>query len=142
MIWGARFIHILVFEGLILLEYCFGGAYVIIILVFSRKIMVDSRFRKSGVPGSFTYELARAITLPTKCAGFVTDVEMLHSWYNKDTHNRFFYYTTSPASYRQRNHRVELQARNYDAASLRTELQTKINAVLINEVRHVQPHVE
>ena len=97
--------------------------------------MVDSRFRKSGVPGSFVYELSRATTLPTTYAGFVTDVEMLHSWYNIDTHNRFFYFfeylidhTTSPASYRQRNHRVELAIRNYDAASLMTELQTKINA--------------
>jgi len=111
---------------------------------FSRKIMVDSRFRKGGVPGSFTYELARAITLPTMCAGFVNDVEMLHSCYNINTHSRFFYFfeylidhTTSPVSYRQRNHRVELATRNYDAASLLTELQTKINAVLTNGVREI-----
>ena len=40
---------------------------------FVRKIMIDSRFRKSGVPGNFTFELNRAITLPSKCAGFITE---------------------------------------------------------------------
>ena len=59
---------------------------------FVRKIMIDSRFRKSGTPGDFTYELGRAITLPTNCAGMVLDVEMIHSWYNVDDHNCFFYF--------------------------------------------------
>ena len=54
--------------------------------------MVDSRFRKSGTPGSFTFELARAITLPSKCAGFVTDIELVHSWYTIDDHNEFLYF--------------------------------------------------
>ena len=57
---------------------------------FVRKVMIDSRFRKSGTPGDFTYELGRAITLPTNCAGMVLDVEMIHSWYNVDDHNCFF----------------------------------------------------
>ena len=59
---------------------------------FVRKVMIDSRFRKSGTPGDFTYELGRAITLPTNCAGMVLDVEMIHSWYNVDDHNCFFYF--------------------------------------------------
>ena len=46
---------------------------------FVRKIMIDSRFRKSGVPGNFTFELNRAVTLPSKCAGFITDIELIHS---------------------------------------------------------------
>ena len=59
---------------------------------FVRKIMIDSRFRKSGTPSDFTFELNRAITLPSKCAGFITDIELVHSWYNVDTHNEFFYF--------------------------------------------------
>ena len=59
---------------------------------FVRKIMIDSRFRKSGTPGNFTYELNRAITLPSKCAGFITDIELVHSWYNVDDHNEFLYF--------------------------------------------------
>ena len=47
---------------------------------FVRKIMIDSRFRQSGTPGDFTYELKKAITLPSRCAGMVLDVEMVHSW--------------------------------------------------------------
>ena len=60
-----------------------------------RKVMIDSRFRKSGTPGDFTYELGRAITLPTNCAGMVLDVEMIHSWYNIDDHNNNFYFMSA-----------------------------------------------
>ena len=59
---------------------------------FVRKIMIDSRFRKDGTPGDFTYELKKAITLPSRCAGMVLDVEMIHSWYNIDEHNNNFYF--------------------------------------------------
>ena len=58
---------------------------------FVRKIMIDSRFRQSGTPGDFTYELKKAITLPSRCAGMVLDVEMIHSWYNVDEHNWYVY---------------------------------------------------
>ena len=58
---------------------------------FVRKIMIDSRFRKTGVPGNFTFELNRAVTLPSKCAGFITDIELIHSWYTVDDHNEFLY---------------------------------------------------
>ena len=59
---------------------------------FVRKIMIDSRFRKTGVPGDFTFELNRAVTLPSKCAGFITDIELFHSWYTVDDHNEFLYF--------------------------------------------------
>ena len=58
---------------------------------FVRKIMVDSRFRKSGTPGNFTFELNRAITLPSKCAGFITDIELVHSWWTVDDHNEYLF---------------------------------------------------
>ena len=116
--------------------------------VFARKIMVDSRFRKSGTPGNFTFELARAITLPSKCAGFVTDIEMINSWYNVDEHNWFCYIYEEwrdfsyqqgewPTGYnyitRSAVHRIMLSMMNYSAADLALALKTQINAVLVNK---------
>jgi hypothetical protein len=57
--------------------------------------MIDSRFKQSGDPGKFTFELNRAITLPTYCAGFITDIELVHSWWTIDTHNEFLYFWES-----------------------------------------------
>ena len=37
-------------------------------------------------------ELNRAITLPRRCAGFVTDIHLMHSWYNVDEHAHRLYY--------------------------------------------------
>ena len=61
--------------------------------------MIDSRFRQSGSPGKFTFELNRAITLPTSCAGFITDIELIHSWWTVDTHNEFLYFWESYYDY-------------------------------------------
>ena len=107
---------------------------------FVRKIMIDSRFRKSGTPSDFTFELNRAITLPSKCAGFITDIELMHSWYNVDDHNKFFYFVEyynfhdeqeGPVLY-ARVHRIELDEKNYDAQTLAQDLQTRINNELVN----------
>ena len=113
---------------------------------FTRKIMIDSRFRKSGTPGSFSFELSRAITLPTKCAGFVTDIELLHSWYTIDDHNEFFYFreeygtnyiSDTDFTTNHRVHRVALDKRNYTATELATELEGKMNEVLKNAARQI-----
>ena len=104
---------------------------------FVRKIMIDSRFRKSGTPGDFTFELKRAVTLPSKCAGFITDIEMVHSWYTIDDHNQFFYffevyYDFVSNDWDVRYHRISVDLGNYVAADLATELETRINACLLN----------
>ena len=109
---------------------------------FVRKVMVDSRFRKSGSPGEFTFELNRAITLPASCAGFITDIELIHSWYNVDDHNFYIYFfedmlSHSEGIWRGRYHRAQLSTGNYDATSLATELENQINAQLVNGQRTV-----
>ena len=107
---------------------------------FVRKIMIDSRFRKSGTPSDFTFELNRAITLPSKCAGFITDIELMHSWYNVDDHNKFFYFAEYYHFHDEqlgpvlnaRVHKIELDEKNYDAQTLAQDLQTRINNELVN----------
>ena len=53
--------------------------------VFCRKIYVDSRQRISGTPSEFKCSLVRNVSLPKKCAAFVSDVTIPHAWYNVDT---------------------------------------------------------
>ena len=122
---------------------------------FVRKIMIDSRFRKTGTPGDFTYELGRAITLPTSCAGMVLDVEMVHSWYNIDDHNSFLYFyevylvqddpnnhafsDEDPGTpgwfYRTFFRRIQIPSGNWTAGDLANELQGQMNSALQNGVR-------
>ena len=51
-------------------------------LTFQEKY-IDSRFREQNSKSSsdFTYELARNINLPKRCAGFITDVTIPVSWH-------------------------------------------------------------
>ena len=93
--------------------------------------MIDSRFRKSGTPGSFTFELNRAITLPSKCAGFITDIELVHSWWTVDDHNEYLYfyevfvdYAATPQVWNIRYHRAAVTKQNWAAAALTAELQS------------------
>ena len=111
---------------------------------FVRKIMIDSRFRKTGVPGNFTFELNRAVTLPSKCAGFITDIELIHSWYTVDDHNEFLYFDEvyqdiGVLGLTQRVHKVALVRQNYTASDLASEIETKMNAVLENGHHTVLP---
>ena len=121
---------------------------------FVRKIMIDSRFRKSGTPGDFTYELKKAITLPSRCAGMVLDVEMVHSWYNIDEHNSYLYfYEVYSVQDDPNNHafidedptpgwhlrtyfrRIQIPSGNWTAGDLANELQGRMNSALQNGVR-------
>ena len=102
--------------------------------------MIDSRFRKSGTPSDFTFELNRAITLPSKCAGFITDIELMHSWYNVDDHNYYFYFAEYYNAYdpilgflrQTRPHRILLDQQNYDASTLAQHIETRSNNELVN----------
>ena len=59
-----------------------------------RKIYIDSRFKKdtSRSTSDFEFELSRVVTLPKRCAGFITDIHLVHSWFNVDAHNQNLYY--------------------------------------------------
>ena len=110
---------------------------------FIRKIMFDSRFVKSGTPGNFTFKLNRAITLPSKCAGFITDIELVHSSWTVDDHNEYLYFYEAYVEYsatpiwRLRYHRAAVTKQNWAATALTAELQTKLNAPLVNGQRSI-----
>jgi len=97
-----------------------------------RKIVVDSRFRRpeSRSTSDFKFELSRAITLPRRCAGFITDIHLTHSWTNIDQHNRFLYYFEAfgPSVADTRVKRLELPLQNYTGTSLAAMLQTLLHA--------------
>ena len=52
--------------------------------VFCRKIYVDSAQRISGNASNFKFSLVRDITIPKKCAAFISDVAIPHTWQNVD----------------------------------------------------------
>ena len=52
--------------------------------VFCRKIYVDSAQRISGTPSNFKVSLVRDVALPKRCAAFVSDVSIPHTWQSVD----------------------------------------------------------
>ena len=60
--------------------------------VFCRKIYVDSAQRISGTPSNFKVSLVRDVALPKRCAAFVSDVSIPHTWLSVDeTSNRLYW---------------------------------------------------
>ena len=95
-----------------------------------RKMFIDSRFRKDSSLSSsdFTFELVRSINLPKKCAAFIADVAIPHTWYNIDSNNCNLYYVegkignaVSPLGV------LKLDAGNYTGTSLATAIQEDLN---------------
>ena len=95
------------------------------------KNIIDSRFRKDSSPSSsdFTFELVRSINLPRKCAAFIADVAIPHTWYNIDANNCNLYYVegqignlVTPVGV------LKLDAGNYTGTSLATAIHDGLNA--------------
>ena len=107
---------------------------------FTRKVMIDSRFRRLGVPGSFEFELSRALTLPSKCAGFVTDIEMIHSWWTADDHNEHLYFYeryVNNGSVLTRYHRVAIKRQNRGCSGSSSGDCSIMNAAIVNGIHTV-----
>ena len=97
-----------------------------------RKLYIDSRFRLDGSKSSsdFEFELNRSITLPRNCAGFVTDIHLMHSWYNVDEHaHRLYYveYWVDNQTPHTKVKRISLPMKHYTATSLKNELVSQLN---------------
>ena len=60
--------------------------------VFCRKIYVSSGQRISGTPSDFKFSLVRNVSIPKRCAAFVSDVSIPHTWTNCDTHVNTLYW--------------------------------------------------
>ncbi len=99
---------------------------------YPRKIYIDSRFRKNHAADAFVadtsessdfvFELARTINLPKKCAAFIADVSVPHSWYNIDQHNRRLFFVEQQYQIvngpRWPPGIVEFEEKNYTGTSL------------------------
>ena len=60
--------------------------------IFCRKIYVDSAQRISGTPSNFRVSLVRDVARPNRCAAFVSDDSIPHTWQNVDEHaNRLYW---------------------------------------------------
>jgi hypothetical protein len=95
-----------------------------------RKIYVDSRYKTSNSKSNsdFKYELLESVSLPNKTVLFVDDVIIPVSFVNIDSQNSKLYcwkYSTLPTNDYQI---ITLATGNYTAATLRTELENKLNA--------------
>ena len=63
-------------------------------LTFPRKVYICSRqaAATSRSTSDFDLTLSRNVVLPQKCAGFITDIQIPHSWYTVDAGQRFLYF--------------------------------------------------
>ena len=86
--------------------------------VFCRKIYVDSAQRISGTPSNFKCIRDRDVTLPKRCAAFVSDVSIPHTWLSVDEFcNRLYWYEYALGSLVKFNI-ASLQPKNYYVATL------------------------
>ena len=97
---------------------------------FPRKNYIDSRFREQNSESSsdFTYELARNINLPKRCAGFITDVTIPVSWHNINVNGKYLYFIERTKDLAQpKVARVEVPVKNYTASTLAPALKTALD---------------
>ena len=95
---------------------------------FTRKVYICSRqaAATSRSTSDFDLTLSRNLVLPQKCAGFITDIQIPHSWYAVDAGQRFLYYRMDALT--TIFGRVELQKGNYTGEQLAEALRDKMAA--------------
>ena len=99
---------------------------------FPRKVYICSRqaAATSRSTSDFDLTLSRNVVLPQKCAGFITDIQIPHSWYTVDAGQRFLYFRIDTATSVTLFDKVELTKGNYTGAAVATALRTKMNDVI------------
>ena len=76
------------------------------------------------------FELNRAITLPRRCAGFVTDIHLMHSSYNVDDHAHRLYYVEywfDNQTPHMKVKRISLPMKHYTATLLKNRIVSQLN---------------
>ena len=88
---------------------------------FTRKVYICSRQATptSRSTSDFDISLSRNVVLPQKAAGFITDIQIPHSWYTVDEGQRFLYFkimstSTPPVTFGK----IELAKENYTGEQL------------------------
>ena len=101
---------------------------------FTRKVYICSRqaTTTSRSTSDFDLTLSRNLVLPQKCAGFITDVCIPHSWYTVDAGQRFLYFRIDvlPAPSHMIWGKVELTQGNYTGPQLADALRALVNATI------------
>ena len=100
---------------------------------FPRKVYICSRQATATSRSTSDYDLtlSRNVVLPQKCAGFITDIQIPHSWYTVDAGQRFLYFRIdSTALATLYFNKIELSKGNYSGAGLATALRIKVNDVI------------
>ena len=87
---------------------------------FTRKVYICSRqaAATSRSTSDFDLTLSRNLVLPQKCAGFITDIQIPHSWYAVDAGQRFLYYRIDEGFGFPSFGRLEFQRGNYTGEQL------------------------
>ena len=93
--------------------------------VFCRKIYVDSAQRMSGTPSNFKVSLVRDVALPKRCAAFVSDVSIPHTWLSVDEFcNRLYWDEYTLGGFLKFNI-APLQPKNYTGSTLAASMEEK-----------------
>jgi len=98
---------------------------------FTRKVYICSRQASltSRSTSDFDITLSRNLVLPQKCASFVTDIQIPHSWYCVDVGQRYLYFRiVAPSLSINAVDRVEVPTGNYTGEELANELRSLMAA--------------
>ena len=98
---------------------------------FTRKVYICSRqaAATSRSTSDFDLTLSRNLVLPQKCAGFITDIQIPHTWYTIDAGQRYLYFRIDAAT--TLFGRIELNKGNYSGQKLADALRTKMAAAFL-----------
>jgi hypothetical protein len=93
------------------------------------KIYIDSRFKtNNSVSNShFKYELNESVALPDKCVMFIDDIICPNAWLTVDEDNNKLYVRRFQAVGGNTDEIITISNNNYTSATLRTEIETKLN---------------
>ena len=88
---------------------------------FPRKVYICSRqaAATSRSTSDFDISLSRNLVLPQKVAGFLTDIQLPHSWYTVDAGQRFLYFRIDSTDLATLYfNKIELSKGNYSGSGL------------------------
>ena len=96
--------------------------------IFCRKIYVDSAQRISGTPSNFNVSLVRDVAVPKRCAAFVSDVSIPHTWLNVDEHADRLYWDEYNEGAFVTFKIASFQQKNYTGSTLAAAMEEEMNA--------------
>ena len=96
--------------------------------VFCRKIYLDSSQQISGTPSNFKVSLVRDVALPKRCAAFVSDVSIPHTWQSVDEFCNRLYWEEYNSGGLVKLNIATFRPSNYTGDTLAQSMEEKMNA--------------